>query len=283
MSLGQAFIKYGPYLKNSIQSVTELNCYYQLMKLSRAGVVGLLSRLGVGLRNASEPGVSFLGRNIYWMSKDSGPKSWNSRGYFALERLLNLQPGNLLDVGAGDLRHSIFAASKGIDVTSVDFGTSVYAEQTKADDIPGNITSIQRDFLTWHEDSEFDAVFASHVLEHQPNPGLFLKCCLDKTKEGGILCIVVPFPEKNLVDGHISSFTPASLAYLLALQGTSLRTSSAFESHGEFALIVEKASFDPQGLGLTYDSGDIQKLAPFLPNFIQPGINSYSYWNELRR
>lgn len=252
------------------------------MEFSRAGLVRLLSLFRVGLRNASEPGITILGRNLYRLSENLEPQSPYSRGFFALDRLLVFKPSSLLDVGAGDLRHSIFAASKGINVTSVDFGTSVYAQQ-KSDAVPENITLLKEDFLAWRERREFDAVFASHVLEHQPNPGLFLRSCLDRTKEGGVLCIVVPFPEKNLVDGHVASFTPATLAYLLALQGTSVRQSAAFETHGEFALILRKSSFDPQNLGLTFDTGDIQKLKPYLPNFTQPGISSYSYWNELNQ
>jgi SAM-dependent methyltransferase len=59
-------------------------------------------------------------------------------------------------------------------------------------------------FETFQYDQLFDAIWASHVLEHTRNPGLFLDRCYDSLRPGGILIAIVPPFKHQVVPGHIT-------------------------------------------------------------------------------
>ena len=82
----------------------------------------------------------------------------------------NFEFKTVLDVGSGEGKHSDVFKECGKNVTSIDFGKSVYFEQRE-----DNHTCIFGDYYTYNFSEKFDAIWASHVLEHQPNPNLFLK------------------------------------------------------------------------------------------------------------
>jgi SAM-dependent methyltransferase len=253
-------------------------------------VIRALTLASVGVRPNFFPGTDFFGRNIYALSRFRFRPSYSENkftvglgGWGLVDRLSDLSGELLLDVGAGSLGHSHYFASKGKQVTAIDFGTSTYALNRQAiHDEFGKIEVIQTDFNEFVSEKQWDIVWASHILEHQKNAGEFLANCLQHTKESGLLVLVLPFPHEEIWGGHLSYWTPGLLAYNLVMAGTSMADSSAFESHGEFVLVVKKKSIDLKGLGLSFDSGDVQKLSDYLPSSIQEGSTSFVFWDSLR-
>ena len=245
--------------------------------------------MSIGVRSTFFPGTAAFGRNFYFLSRFRFKPSSSAAngtlgfgGWGLVERLSDMSGELLLDVGAGSLGHSKYFASKGKQVTAIDFGTSTYALNRKVihKEI-GKLEIIQTDFNEFVSEKQWDIVWASHILEHQKNAGEFLIKCLQHTKESGLLVLVLPFPHEEIWGGHLSYWTPGLLAYNLVLAGTSMAESSAFESHGEFVLAVKKQSIDLIGLDLCFDSGDVQKLSGYLPSCVREGSTSFVYWDSL--
>jgi len=242
-------------------------------------ILAALRSFRLGVRPALSPGLQVLSRNIYLMPKFSSRKL-GPRGDFAVEELLRWKPQTILDVGAGDLHHARLFADAGCQVSAIDLGISIYASNrgTTAD---AGLSVVDGDFLAWDTKDLFDAVFASHVLEHQANPVIFLKKVIERVYEGGLICLVLPFPQKEMVSGHVGWWSPGQVVYNLVLAGTDTSQSLALESHGEFLVIVRKKAISIEDLKLHYDSGDLEKLAPFLPTHIKDEGDSFRGWNHL--
>ena len=69
-------------------------------------------------------------------------------------------------------------------------------------------------------DGTLDGIWASHVLEHSPNPGAFLARCRAALREDGWLAVVVPPFKPRVVMGHISpGWNTGILMYALAAAG----------------------------------------------------------------
>jgi 2-polyprenyl-3-methyl-5-hydroxy-6-metoxy-1,4-benzoquinol methylase len=101
-------------------------------------------------------------------------------------------PGTLLDVGCGDGRFLSLMASRGWRVAGVDFDAQAVAyarELRKLDVQVGTAAS--------HLDSgrKYDVVTASHVIEHVPEPGTFLRQCRQLLNRGGQIVLRTPNPQ----------------------------------------------------------------------------------------
>ena len=68
-------------------------------------------------------------------------------------------------------------------------------------------------------DNNYDAVWCSHTLEHQLNPGLFLQTMKRKLKEGGLLMLTVPPMKHYIVAGHVNHWTTGMLLLILVMVG----------------------------------------------------------------
>lgn len=214
-----------------------------------------LSRFGVEINHALDPGFSILGLNL---SRARAP--YAERGAAALAACRSLGARTVLDVGSGGGQHAAAFAADGAAVTCIDYGTSVYA---RAAHDPGTTSVIHADFAAWQPDRRYDLVWASHVLEHQRNPGAFIDKLIACCAPDGHVCVIVPFPHRRLWGGHVSLWTPGLLAYNVALSGVDLSGAQLSYGYRETWLL-----FRPRAIALpdlTYDSGDLDKLAPYLP------------------
>jgi SAM-dependent methyltransferase len=183
-----------------------------------------------------------------------------------MEKLItNFIFDTVLDIGSGEGKHSDILESKGKKVTSIDFGKSVYFEKRT-----DNHTCIFGDYYNYNFDEKFDVIWASHVLEHQPNPNLFLKKIHSDLKEGGVLAITVPPLKHEIVGGHVTLWNAGLLIYQLILAGFNCKDISVKSYGYNISVILKKESIIsyPE---LHFDSGDIKKMLHFFPdNFTEP-------------
>ncbi|WP_308992665.1 class I SAM-dependent methyltransferase [Mariniflexile litorale] len=179
----------------------------------------------------------------------------------ALEKLIasfNFQ--TVLDIGSGEGKHSDVLKARGKKVTSIDFGNSIYFDKRT-----DNHTCIVGDYYTYNFEEPFDAIWASHVLEHQPNPNLFLKKIFSDLKEGGVLAITVPPLKHEIVGGHVTLWNAGLLLYQLVMAGFNCKD-VFIKSYGyNISVILNKKSIDKYP-DLSYDSGDILKMKDFFPS-----------------
>jgi SAM-dependent methyltransferase len=176
------------------------------------------------------------------------------RATLALERICTQLPGGsrVLEIGPGEGLHTAAMNESGLKVTTIGPRGCDVVSLFPCDDF---------EVASW---GIYDGIFASHVLEHSPNPGRFLSSCRNVLKDGGLLCITVPPPKTALVGGHLTLWTPLLLCYNAILAG--FDCSSAWLSvYGyNISLAVYKGR-RPDLSGLVHDCGDIERLAKYFP------------------
>ncbi len=151
----------------------------------------------------------------------------------------------VLDIGGGQEHARIFRENgKRVIVNNLTFG-----------EIIGDYLEV---------DSEgFDCVWASHVLEHCPNPGLFLSKCFNDLNDNGILAVTVPPLKHEIVGGHVTLWNAGILLYQTILAGFDCSKAWVKNYGYNISLVVRKKKADlPE---LNYDFGDIDKLSKFFP------------------
>ncbi len=169
----------------------------------------------------------------------------------ALDRLLEMPDiRTVLDIGCGNQEHANLLRAAGKTVTTV-------ALSEPAD--------VQWDYLDVEFPKPFDAIWASHVLEHSPNPGLFLAKCFNDLRTGGALVVTVPPAKHNLVGGHVSLWNEGILLYHLILAGFDCRQARVGVYGYNISVIVSKPDFPVQLPPIAMDAGDIERLAEFFP------------------
>lgn len=179
----------------------------------------------------------------------------------ALRTLSSLLPkeGTILDIGAGETQaHSNMFRNKGFKVDTVDFfKNSTYVGDFNIIDIP----------------KQYDAVWASHCLEHQLNVNIFLKKIVSVTKTGGLIAITVPPLKHQIVGGHVNLWNPGLLIYNMVLAGLDC-SNIKIKTYGyNISAIVKKTNIQIPFDKLCYDSPDLSILNNFFPKNIEYGKN----------
>jgi SAM-dependent methyltransferase len=181
-------------------------------------------------------------------------------GGFAMQTLLDHCPfETVLDVGCGSGAHAEVFARSGKHVTCIDYGRSKYFA-----DNPDIAEVIIGDFNTYPFDRSFDCVWASHILEHQPNVNLFLRRLIEVARDGGWIAITVPPAKHQIVGGHLTLWNAGLLLYNLVVAGLDCRDAMICRYGYNISVIVPRRRIIPAP-ELVYDSGDVDRLAPFLP------------------
>lgn len=182
----------------------------------------------------------------------------NLRGGEALERFIRYdEVATVLDIGSGPGRHAALIREAGKSVTTLSLAP------------PADVLS---DYLTYRAPQCFDGIWASHVLEHQPNVNLFLRKCYDDLRMGGVLAVSVPPLNHNLVDGHLSLWNAGVLLYNLIIAGFDCSKARVGGYEYDISVIVRKV---PARLpdDLRYDAGDIRKIAHLFPFAAAQGVD----------
>ncbi len=148
--------------------------------------------------------------------------------YETFEEHFDGKRGAILDVGSGPGFFLKFGKERGWNVLGIEPSMQAAAHaRSLGVDVVG-------DFLTPEnagEFGQFDAIHASLVLEHIPNPREFIDIIFCLTKPGGIICLTAPNDynpfQKALKDAdnyapwwvepthHLNYFTPDSLSNLI--------------------------------------------------------------------
>lgn len=180
-----------------------------------------------------------------------------------------LLPGaRILDIGSGKGEHAQWLRGKGFQVTTTDILESDY---------PGDFNKI------WGQikkaEGGFDAVWCSHCLEHQRDPGSFLEKVFAMAKpQVGIVAITVPPLKEALVGGHLLLYTTLSLVYNVVVSGIDCKKASIKKYDYNISLITRRVEFElPQ---LNFDYGDIEKLKDYFPVEVYQNVPGFEY-NEV--
>jgi SAM-dependent methyltransferase len=166
---------------------------------------------------------------------------------------------SVLDVGSGPGEHARAFRDAGKVVTETDW-------------------SRDGDYLLQHFDEPFDLVWCSHVLEHMPNVRAFLMTLSQDCKPGGLLAITVPPAKPEIVGGHLSLWNAGLLVYNLVVAGVDCKAIRLKRYGYNISAIVRNNRITlPR---LVHDSGDLDTLKPYLPDWLTDGANGeIDAWN----
>ncbi len=214
------------------------------------------SKAGIDIHPSFDSGISIFGYNISKAKKPYG----KFRGMEALEECLKLPLKTVADIGSGGGEHANSFKKAGLNVTCVDYGTSVYAEKAK---LENGIDIVYTDFLNWKTNEKYDLVWASHILEHQRNVGIFIEKLIEICNPSGYICITVPFPHRNIWGGHLTQWQPGLLAYNIVMCGIDLSNAKMLYGYREMSIIFQPIKVKlPE---ITFDNGDVKKLQYLFP------------------
>jgi SAM-dependent methyltransferase len=192
-------------------------------------------------------------------------------GGLALQKLIDeFEFNTVLDIGCGAGDHAQLLQNSGKQVTGVDLGESEYFKKNR-----DRVSVILGDFNQLPFSQQYDCIWASHVLEHQPNVSIFLKKVHSVLKEGGVLAITVPPLNYLLVGGHLNLWHGGQLPYHLVLAGFDCREASLCRYDYNISVIVRKKTVELPLLA--FDTGDIDRLAPYLPKGFGERYNGNIY------
>jgi SAM-dependent methyltransferase len=178
----------------------------------------------------------------------------------AFDRLMALPDVvTVLDIGSGGGQHAKMMRAAGKKVTTISL-------------IPP--ADYIGDYLSFPGDG-FDAIWASHVLEHQPNVGAFLKKCFADLRDDGVFAVTVPPLKHAVVGGHLNLFNAGTLLYNLVVAGFDCSKARVGTYGYNISVIVRKRLADLPNL--MFDAGDINKLAHFFPRPVGEGFDGQSY------
>ena len=121
------------------------------------------------------------------------------------------------------------------------------------------------DFSKIKFSKKYDLIWCSHVLEHQNNPGLFLKKFHYVLNESGYLCLIVPPRKPFVISGHVNIFNAGILIYRLVLSGFNCRNVKILQYDYNIIIYLKKKSI-PKLPNLNFDFGDLKKLKKYFPS-----------------
>lgn len=182
-----------------------------------------------------------------------------------MKKFLTFKFANVLDIGAGELKHSKCFIDHNIQTDICDYGNSAYYDE-RIKNIENRIhKKYIGDFNDITFEKQYDAIWCSHILEHQLNVNLFLKKIHSLLKEGGYLAIVVPPRKPFVVGGHVTLWNAGLVLYNLILAGFDCSKDCYIHQYDyNIGVIIKKKSIQnfPK---LSMDKGDIELLSNFFP------------------
>jgi len=186
------------------------------------------------------------------------------RPFLTLKKFLEQDWNDCLDIGSGD---GVFAERMR------DYGRHV----TEIDINPRKDSSVLSGFYQDMQFShQFNAIWASHILEHQLNVIDFLIKIYNDLKENGWLAITVPPMKNEIVGGHLTIWNAGLLLYNLILAGFDCKNAMIKTYDYNVSVIISKQTIVLPTL--KYDNGDIETLAEFFP----PGVAKQGFNGDIK-
>ena len=162
----------------------------------------------------------------------------------------------ILDLGSGEGTEAKVMRDRGRTVTTISLVP------------PADVIG---DYAFWDAPSLFDGIWCSHCLEHQPNVHQFLRKMGRDLREGGILAVIVPPLKHEVVGGHLNLFNAGTLLYNLIVAGFDCSKARVGCYGYNIAVLMQKNLIKSMP-DLVWDSGDIERLAPFFPMPVREGF-----------
>ena len=107
-----------------------------------------------------------------------------------LEHALDIiKNGSAIELGAGEGRNSLLMASKGLEVTAVDFSkVAIEKIKTAATEANLNINTRVADITDYHFEENYDLIISTYVFHHlsESEANKLIKLMQDHTNENGI-------------------------------------------------------------------------------------------------
>jgi len=166
----------------------------------------------------------------------------------ALKEFIKRKPLNVLMIGDRlNGEHFKIMNRSGLKVTTID--------RTP----PADVVSDYMDY----DFEPHDAIWCSHTLEHQRNPGLFIDKIFRELKEGGLLGVTVPPASEELKGGHVTIWNKTILAYQLILSGFNCSEAMVWGYGYNISYILKKKTVSLKNL--TYSKTDLPILKKYMP------------------
>jgi SAM-dependent methyltransferase len=159
----------------------------------------------------------------------------------------------ILDIGAGVGAHARFFRDRGHDVTTISWS-----------DPPEFTSDMLGDYTRTEFEEPYDAIWASHVLEHQRDPGAFLRKLFRDLKAGGVAAITVPPAKQQIVGGHLTIWNAGLLLYNMIMAGFDCRDASV-KTYGYNVSVIVRKRLARLPSDLVMNRGDIERLSRFFP------------------
>ena len=181
------------------------------------------------------------------------------RGMQAIERVVEYSDvDTVLDIGSWNGEHASYLKMHGKNVSTVDFNVKA--------DYHGDYLKLDL--------PQFDCIWCSHTLEHQTNPGTFLKKCWNDLRDNGLFAVTVPSMEKygtKVVDGHMTYWNAGVLLYHLILTGFDCSEARVATYNDEVSVLVRKVKAElPR---ISSDRGELDRLSKFFPIDVSQGFD----------
>ena len=107
-----------------------------------------------------------------------------------MEQALDIiKSGSAIELGAGEGRNSLLVASKGLEVTAVDFSkVAIEKINASAKEVNLNITTRVADIKDYHFEEDYDLIISTYVFHHlsESEADKLIKLMQDHTNENGI-------------------------------------------------------------------------------------------------
>jgi len=198
----------------------------------------------------------------------------NLRGEKILNKFLELKFDNVLDIGSGGLEHTEIFLNKGKIVDICDYGNSIYYDK-RIENIESQIRNKYiGDFNIIEFKEKYNAIWCSHILEHQLNVNLFLKKIHSLLNENGYLAIIVPPRKPFIVGGHVSIWNAGLVLYNLVLAGFDCSEECYIKQYDyNIGIIIKKKTIIDMPKNLSMDKGDIELLSNYFPFDVKHNFN----------
>jgi SAM-dependent methyltransferase len=196
------------------------------------------------------------------------------RSLLAMTKFINTPwQGVCLDLGCGDdiFKQTIEESAQNRKVETIT------RRKTLA-----NTATYFGNFLYYEFVKKFDAVWCSHVLEHQVEPYRFLRQIKRVIKPGGLLAIIVPAPRTVLASGHINEYTIGLLVYNMVIAGFDCSDACVYQSNTECSIVVrvKDAKLPQPNIDDDYILEDLNKFFPVDAYQYMPAVISNN-WEKL--